>query len=289
MKKNTKKQEAKRLDRWAIGLLIALILLFVVTSILKTEIPIFRAPDQPPPTFHDFYGTVNCTNNHAVPYGNQVIAIISSNQFSTLVANGEYYLTIENGIPGENIDFLVGSENVSDDTFQPFGDTQKNFEVSNTFCGLSDPGGSAGGGSSGGGGGGGGGSSRRTQCNDGKDNDNDTKKDYPNDPGCSSKTDENEADPVASVSRCNDNIDNDGDGKIDLADQGCINKFDSSEEDVVVGPPELPANPETTDLPENNFEGFINIVTTGLYILILIIILSLIYLYIKFKSNIPKY
>src|SRR3989344_3795999 len=43
-----------------------------------------------------------------------------------------------------------------------------------------------GGGAGGGGGGGGGGSRTRAQCEDGRDNDNDTKKDYPIDPGCSS-------------------------------------------------------------------------------------------------------
>ena len=272
----------KRLDYWVIGLLIALILLFVLTSILKIEIPIFRAPGQPPPTFHDFYGTVNCTNNQGVPNGNQVIATIPGGQFSTLVNNGEYYLTIENGIPGENIDFFIGSENVSDDTFQTFGDTQKNFEVSNTFCGLSDPGGSAGGGSSGGVGGGGG-SSRRTQCNDGKDNDNDIKKDYPKDPGCSSKTDESEEDPITSVSRCNDYIDNDEDGKIDLNDPGCVNKFDSSEEDVTIEAPQLPDTSSTETEPQNKFKEFKVIASTSMLVLVLIIVILLIYFFIKFK------
>lgn len=46
----------------------------------------------------------------------------------------------------------------------------------------------------GGGGGGGGGRIIKTQCNDREDNDNDTLVDYPSDPGCSSRYDEDEID-----------------------------------------------------------------------------------------------
>jgi hypothetical protein len=46
-------------------------------------------------------------------------------------------------------------------------------------------------------GGGSGGSTVKKQCNDNKDNDNDGKKDYPADPGCSSKTDNSETDPTS--------------------------------------------------------------------------------------------
>ncbi|MEW5896262.1 MAG: right-handed parallel beta-helix repeat-containing protein [Nanoarchaeota archaeon] len=49
---------------------------------------------------------------------------------------------------------------------------------------------------SGGGGGGGGGGGYLAQCNDKKDNDKDGLIDYPNDPGCSSKSDNDETNPV---------------------------------------------------------------------------------------------
>ncbi len=69
----------------------------------------------------------------------------------------------------------------------------------------------------------------KTECNDGVDNDNDTKIDYPDDPGCESATDNSEADQV----ECNDGIDNDNDGKIDYpADPGCDSATDDSEIDT---------------------------------------------------------
>ncbi|MFH1828740.1 MAG: NosD domain-containing protein, partial [Nanoarchaeota archaeon] len=48
-----------------------------------------------------------------------------------------------------------------------------------------------------GGGGGGGGAAALAQCNDKKDNDNDGKTDYPNDPGCESNNDNDETDPLS--------------------------------------------------------------------------------------------
>lgn len=62
------------------------------------------------------------------------------------------------------------------------------------------------------------GSKVKTQCTDGKDNDNDGKIDL-NDPGCKSKTDNNEYQPNQHA--CNDGVDNDGDGKVDFADPQC--------------------------------------------------------------------
>ena len=52
-------------------------------------------------------------------------------------------------------------------------------------------------------------------CSDGDDNDGDGQTDYPNDVGCISAGDDNEA------NQCVDTIDNDGDGLVDNADPGC--------------------------------------------------------------------
>ena len=60
-----------------------------------------------------------------------------------------------------------------------------------------------------------------SQCNDGKDNDQDGKIDM-NDPGCSSKTDNNEY--VHNSNQCNDGKDNDGDGRVDLNDPSCTSE-----------------------------------------------------------------
>jgi hypothetical protein len=78
------------------------------------------------------------------------------------------------------------------------------------------------------------------RCADGKDNDGDGKIDYPADPGCTSPTDNEEADaPPLLVfqlpASCNDGRDNDSDGKTDFpADPGCSSSDDDDETDVAV-------------------------------------------------------
>ena len=63
------------------------------------------------------------------------------------------------------------------------------------------------------------------QCSDGIDNDGDTFIDYPDDPDCTSATDNLEAAP-----QCSDGIDNDGDSLIDYpADNGCTSASDDDE------------------------------------------------------------
>lgn len=73
-------------------------------------------------------------------------------------------------------------------------------------------------------------------CEDGLDDDNDTKIDYPHDPGCTSPTDDDEADgcPGAGPNcpECGDGIDNDNDTKIDYGNNGddtCTSASSSSE------------------------------------------------------------
>jgi hypothetical protein len=67
------------------------------------------------------------------------------------------------------------------------------------------------------------------QCQDGVDNDGDGSTDYPNDPGCTSNTDNDESNPVTS-SQCSDSLDNDGDGHVDFpADTGCGSASDNDE------------------------------------------------------------
>jgi hypothetical protein len=69
-------------------------------------------------------------------------------------------------------------------------------------------------------------------CADGDDDDGDGLIDYPDDPGCSSATDESEKDPSPI---CDDGLDNDGDGLVDLADPGCEGLGDLSEQSVTLG------------------------------------------------------
>ena len=70
----------------------------------------------------------------------------------------------------------------------------------------------------------------KAACRDGKDNDSDSRKDYPQDSGCSSKEDNNEKGSII----CDDGIDNDGDGKTDYttlstSDAGCSFITDTDE------------------------------------------------------------
>ncbi len=66
---------------------------------------------------------------------------------------------------------------------------------------------------------------RQPQCSDGVDNDGDGKIDFPADPGCDSRQDDDERN-----FQCSDRVDNDGDGKIDFPnDPGCSSPQDDSE------------------------------------------------------------
>jgi hypothetical protein len=71
------------------------------------------------------------------------------------------------------------------------------------------------------------------QCADGVDNDADGKVDYPNDPGCVSRADSDEADPPVPPA-CADGLDNDGDLRIDLADPGCSSASDNDEFHTII-------------------------------------------------------
>jgi len=70
------------------------------------------------------------------------------------------------------------------------------------------------------------------QCNDNVDNNGNGKKDYPNDPGCDSPSDDTETTvcPGASCPVCSDGMDNDGDGQTDYpADTSCAAASGTSE------------------------------------------------------------
>ncbi len=89
------------------------------------------------------------------------------------------------------------------------------------------------------------------QCSDGDDNDGDGNIDYPNDPGCNSAFDNDETDPL-NPPQCSDNIDNDGDGTVDYPDDaGCDSAVDNDETD--------PLNPpQCSDNIDNDGDGFID-------------------------------
>lgn len=105
-------------------------------------------------------------------------------------------------------------------------------------------------------------------CADGIDNDGDGKKDFPEDPGCSSAIDADETD----VPQCSDGVDNDGDGKIDFPeDPGCSSYLDAVEsalpacsdgvDDDGDGKTDFPADPGCTsamDTSEADLAGCSN-------------------------------
>ena len=68
------------------------------------------------------------------------------------------------------------------------------------------------------------------QCADGIDNDGDGLTDFPNDPGCSSLTDDSESPDPPPAAQCSDGVDNDGDGLTDFPnDPGCSSTTDNTE------------------------------------------------------------
>jgi hypothetical protein len=82
------------------------------------------------------------------------------------------------------------------------------------------------------------------QCSDLVDNDNDGQTDFPNDPGCSSPTDNSESPNPAP--QCSDLVDNDSDGRTDYPlDPGCTSLTDNSES----------PDPQCSDLVDNDNDG----------------------------------
>lgn len=84
-------------------------------------------------------------------------------------------------------------------------------------------------------------------CEDGADNDRDGLTDYPSDSGCTSLSDDDEADALAPAPVCSDGADNDSDGLVDYpADLGCTGGSDVDETDP--SPPSPPDIPDTVVL-----------------------------------------
>lgn len=95
-------------------------------------------------------------------------------------------------------------------------------------------------------------------CSDGVDNDGDGSTSYPNDPGCTSPTDNSEGDAITGYA-CSDGIDNDGDGYTDYpSDPGCVTASDTSEFNQFDIYPELPTLDEGEVAPPTDisFEVF---------------------------------
>lgn len=94
-------------------------------------------------------------------------------------------------------------------------------------------------------------------CNDGIDNDDDGRVDFPADPGCEYALDATEEDPLAPRA-CSDGVDNDGDGRTDFDrnnngvmdpedDPGCDSAADDDEMNLEL--------PECGDMVDNDSDG----------------------------------
>lgn len=73
-------------------------------------------------------------------------------------------------------------------------------------------------------------------CADGVDNDEDGFKDFPADPGCASSADVDERDQRPDTRPCDDGLDNDRDGLVDLEDPGCPYADGPREQDPATPP-----------------------------------------------------
>ena len=89
-------------------------------------------------------------------------------------------------------------------------------------------------------------------CSDLIDNDADTLIDFPDDPGCNNKNDNDEFNapppPPPPSTQCSDGLDNDGDSFIDLSDPGCV---DVNDNDEFNAPPPPPPTPTYTSSIQN--------------------------------------
>ncbi|TSC79584.1 MAG: SD repeat-containing cell surface protein [Candidatus Peregrinibacteria bacterium Gr01-1014_25] len=69
------------------------------------------------------------------------------------------------------------------------------------------------------------------ECSDGRDNDRDGDIDYPEDAGCTSRSDDSEDPDVGDRFECDDDFDNDRDGDTDFPDdEGCDSRTDDTED-----------------------------------------------------------
>ncbi len=100
----------------------------------------------------------------------------------------------------------------------------------------------------------------KSACQDGYDNDADGLIDYPNDPGCSSRQDNDESTGTSS-GQCQNGLDDDADGLVDSNDPGChtdFNRYNSAS----YNPNGLEANNDRTktcqDGYDNNANGLID-------------------------------
>jgi Ca2+-binding RTX toxin-like protein len=102
------------------------------------------------------------------------------------------------------------------------------------------------------------------ECSDDDDNDFDGLTDFPDDPGCSSVTDNQEQDDAPP--ECGDELDNDGDDAIDMDDPGCDFPGDNDESSDGLPPGGDPNPTATSDSPLTGFPfsgGTFAILTSG--------------------------
>ena len=100
------------------------------------------------------------------------------------------------------------------------------------------------------------------QCRDGIDNDGDALIDFPNDPGCTASTDDDEQTPIPPPA-CGDLLDNDGDALIDFPnDDGCQSASDDDEAGICDGDP-LTLDAEGRGAGETSSQGGSQVGTCG--------------------------
>ena len=164
---------------------------------------------QGPTTSASFSGSVRATNAPTVS-GTATVSITSS-QTVTFIDAKWYPGSYSSGSAVSGTELFGSGFNVGTVAAGDYGKLVARFKVSNTVVNPT------------------------YQCNDSIDNDGDGRVDYPNDPGCSSPTDNDEYNVVNQTYQCNDGYDNDGDGRVDYPnDPGCYSYTDNDEYNQVV-------------------------------------------------------
>ena len=153
LKKRGRKNKDRRLILiTSIFLILALFFLFYQ---LKIKVPIFKAP----PSFHEIYGTITCSNSASLE--GKIINISVTTQSgiysNTGVISNNFYDLLAQGFSNtDSIIMSIENQIITNLTFTPFGYQELNITTANSnICILPQPSGGGSGGSGGSGSGGG--------------------------------------------------------------------------------------------------------------------------------------
>jgi hypothetical protein len=146
----------KKEDNKYINIVFILIFIILICSLflIRYNTSIYKAP----PSFHEFYGTISCSNSASLNGKNLNVSVTGTGyNISTysLISGANYDLLAQGYAKYDTVKFFIDGIQIDNTTFTPFSYEQRNIVIINTvLCPTTTTGGGTGGGGSGGGGGG---------------------------------------------------------------------------------------------------------------------------------------